>query len=205
MVHDLVNLAVTIPDVGQANPLTVVDATQGVTRLYRIETGERRYWATWVLRDFIPGYESDGMIPCIIPSNRASAFRQAKENTARSELSAIAMACQTALLLLYIHGYQIPDGPVPHDFYRQVLSLTLRDKREHAVEILSSMGGIDRRQFSRFKALLQLCDEAIELSDRHLLDEGRLRYITQLQPEDQIEVIHQRQRQSQSMCCNWSG
>ena len=100
LVHDLVNLAITIRDDGQVNPLTVVDVSQGVTRQFRIETGERRYWATWLLRDFISGYESDGMIPCIIiPHESASAFRQAKENTARSGLSSIAMARQVALLL----------------------------------------------------------------------------------------------------------
>src|SRR5581483_4923648 len=38
LVRDLVNLAVTIRDDGQVNPLTVIDASQGVTRLYRIET-----------------------------------------------------------------------------------------------------------------------------------------------------------------------
>ena len=64
--RDLVNLAVTIRDDGQVNPLTVVDVSEGVTRLYRIETGERRYWAAWVLRDFVHGYDSDGMIDCIV-------------------------------------------------------------------------------------------------------------------------------------------
>src|SRR5436190_1416796 len=78
LLRDLVNLAVTIRDDGQVNPLTVVDASEGVSRLYRIETGERRYWATWLLRDFLPGYEGDGTIPCIlIPSGKASVFRQA--------------------------------------------------------------------------------------------------------------------------------
>jgi hypothetical protein len=43
LLRDLVNLAITIRDDGQVNPLTVVDVSQGVTRLYRIETGERRY------------------------------------------------------------------------------------------------------------------------------------------------------------------
>ena len=39
------------------------------------------------------------MIPCIIiPAERSSVFRQAKENTARSGLSAIAMARQAATL-----------------------------------------------------------------------------------------------------------
>ena len=55
VLRDLVNLAVTIRDDGQVNPLTVVDVSHGVTRLYRIETGERRYWAAWLLRDFISG------------------------------------------------------------------------------------------------------------------------------------------------------
>ncbi len=192
LVRDLVNLAVTIRDDGQVNPLTVVDATQGVTRLYRIETGERRYWATWLLRDFIPGYESDGMIPCIIiPSERASAFRQAKENTARTGLSAIAMARQAALLLLYVHGYEIPDGPVTHDFYRQALELDLRGKREYTTQILSALGGLDKRQFSRYKALLQLGDEAIELADRHNIQESLLRYVVELESIDQVELITQ--------------
>ncbi|MBE2270576.1 MAG: hypothetical protein IAE80_20230, partial [Anaerolinea sp.] len=35
LLHDLVNLAVTIRDDGQVNPLTVVDVSQGVTRLFR--------------------------------------------------------------------------------------------------------------------------------------------------------------------------
>ncbi len=190
LVRDLVNLALTIRDDGQVNPLTVVDVTQGVTRLYRIETGERRYWATWLLRDFIPGYESDGMIPCIvIPSEHASAFRQAKENTARTGLSAIAMARQAALLLLYVHGYEIPSGPVSPDFYRQALSLTLRDKREYTADILSAMGGISTSLFSRYKALLRLSDEAIELADRHDLEEGVLRHIVNLPPEEHAEIV----------------
>jgi len=192
LVHDLVNLAITIRDDGQVNPLTVVDVSEGVMRQYRIETGERRYWATWLLRDFIPGYESDGMIPCIvIPAESSSAFRQAKENTARSGLSAIAMARQAALLLLYVHGYPMPDGPVPADFYRQALDLTLRGKREYTAVILSAMGGINRKQFSRFKSLLRLCDEAMELADRHDIDEARLRYVIQLEARDQVELLRQ--------------
>ncbi|MBE2267714.1 MAG: ParB N-terminal domain-containing protein [Anaerolinea sp.] len=192
LVRDLVNLAITIRDDGQVNPLTVVDVTHGVTRQYRIETGERRYWATWLLRDFIPGYESDGMIPCIvIPTEKASPFRQAKENTARSGLSAIAMARQAALLLLHIHGYKIPDGAVSGEFYRQALELDLRKHREFTTAILSAMGGINRFQFSRYKALLQLCDEAAEIADRQGIEESSLRYLLELAPEDQLEVLRQ--------------
>jgi len=206
LLHDLVNLAITIRDDGQVNPLTVVDVSQGAMRLYRIamrlyriETGERRYWATWLLRDFIPEYSGDGMIPCIIiPAAQSSVFRQAKENTARSGLSAIAMARQAALLLLTVHGCEIPAYAVGNDFYpayavgndfyRQALNLDLRGKREYTDAILSAMGGISRSQFSRLKSLLTLSDEALELADRHDVDEGKLRYVVEVPSEAQCEA-----------------
>jgi hypothetical protein len=192
LLHDLVNLAVTIRDDGQVNPLTVVDVSQGVTQQFRIETGERRYWATWLLRDFIANYNGDGMIPCIIiPVGRSSVFRQAKENTARSGLSAIAMARQSALLLLTVHGYEIPSQAVSNDFYRQALELDLRGKREYTEAILSAMGGIDKARFSRLKALLHLSDEAMELADRHDIDEKKLRYLLSLPSEFHVEIVRQ--------------
>jgi hypothetical protein len=192
LLHDLVNLAITIRDDGQVNPLTVVDISQGVTQQFRIETGERRYWATWLLRDFIAGYNSDGMIPCIIiPAERSSVFRQAKENTARSGLSAIAMARQAALLLLTVHGYQIPENAVPNDFYRQALDIDLRGKREYTEAILSAMGGAKKGYFSYIKNLLRLSDEAMELADRHNLDERRLRPVVALAPEYHAEIVRQ--------------
>jgi hypothetical protein len=192
LLRDLVNLVVTIRDDGQVNPLTVVDVSEGVMRQFRIETGERRYWATWLLRDFIPNYDGDGMIPCIIiPAEHSSVFRQAKENTARSGLSAIALARQAALLLLTVHGYQIPDAAVPNDFYRQALELDLRGKREYTDAILSAMGGIKRAQFSLIKSLLRLSDEAIEMADRHAIEEKKLRYVIALPQEHHTEIVRQ--------------
>ncbi len=206
---DLVNLAVTIRDDGQVNPLTVVDMTEGVTRLYCIETGKRRYWATWILRDFIPGYEHDGMIDCIIvPAEKSSIFRQAKENTARKGLSAIAMARQAALLLLTVHAYEIPLYAVDNDFYRQALELDLRGKREYTETILNAMGGIDKARFSRYKSLLGLSDESLELADRHNLDEFQLRHVLKIPHDSQFEMIQQivkfnlSGRQVQQICSN---
>jgi hypothetical protein len=192
LLRDLVNLAMTIRDDGQVNPLTVVDVSQGVTRLFRIETGERRYWATWLLRDFIPGYTGDGMIPCIvIPAARSSVFRQAKENTARSGLTAVALARQAALLLLTVHGYEIPAYAVGNDFFRQALDLDLRAHREYTDVILGAMGGMERTQFSRIKNLLRLSDEALELADRYAIEEGKLRCVISTSQEYHAEIVRQ--------------
>ncbi len=192
LLRDLVNLAVTIRDDGQVNPLTVVDVSEGVSRLYRIETGERRYWATWLLRDFIQNSGSDGTIPAIIvPSKTASVFRQAKENTSRSGLTAIAMARQAALLLLSVHGLEIPNYPVNNDFYRQALDLDLHSKQQFTEAVMSAMGGIGKMRFSQIKNLLRLSDEALEVADRHGLEEGLLRYVLLLPVEAHAEMVQQ--------------
>ncbi|MBI1256412.1 MAG: hypothetical protein GC204_02975 [Chloroflexi bacterium] len=192
LLGSLVNLATTVRDDGQVNPLTVVDVSQGAARQFRIETGERRYWATWLLRDFISDYRGDSTIPCIvIPAQRSSVFRQARENTARSGLTAVALARQAALLLLTVHGYEIPAYAVGNDFYRQALELDLRTKRGYTEAILGAMGGIERAQFSRIKALLRLSDEALELADRYGIEESRLRYLVAIAPEYHIEIVRQ--------------
>lgn len=209
LLRDLVHLAVTIRDDGQVNPLTVVDVSVGASNLYRIETGERRYWATWLLRDFIPNSNSDGTIPCIIvPSNTASVFRQAKENTTRSGLTAIAMARQAALLLLAVNGKEIPDQAVGHDFYRQALDLDLRGKNDAKQAVLAAMGGIGLMQFSRYKSLLNLSDEAMELADRHAIDERKLRYVAAMPVDTHLEFVRQiidrnlTSRQIEAMCAD---
>ena len=194
LLRDLVNLAITIRDDGQVNPLTVVDVSQGVTRLFRIETGERRYWATWLLRDFIPGYTGDGMIPCIvIPANRSSVFRQAKENTARSGLTAVALARQAALLLLTVHGYEIPAYAVGNDFYRQALDLDLRAKREYTDTILSAMGGDQASTVQSDQSpCCSLSDEAIGTWRIVMhIEEFRLRYVVTVAVEYHAEIVRQ--------------
>ncbi|MBZ0308197.1 MAG: ParB/RepB/Spo0J family partition protein [Anaerolineae bacterium] len=191
--RDLTNLALTLRNDGQVNPLTIVDATEGVVPNYMIETGERRYWANYINMEFIPNYQGDGSVPCIIlPPHQASVFRQAKENTARAGLNAIGMARQAALLLLDVHDIHPPDTPVSHDFYRQALDLDLRGKREYTADILAAMGGINKGYFSYIKSLLQLSDDAIELADRYNISEKHLRYIVQHLPQDaHAEVVRQ--------------
>ncbi|GIK64338.1 MAG: hypothetical protein BroJett018_21320 [Chloroflexota bacterium] len=190
--RDLTNLAVTLRQDGQVNPLTIVDHSQGAVPSYIIETGERRYWANYIDMEFIPGYQGDGMIPCIIlQPHQASVFRQAKENTSRAGLNAIGMARQAALLLLAVHGIHPPDGCVTPDFYRQALDLDLRSKREYSTDVLSAMGGISRQRLSQYKLLLGLPDEALELADRYSLEERVLRYVLQLPVEMQSEAVRQ--------------
>ncbi|MBK8034576.1 MAG: hypothetical protein IPK17_34750 [Chloroflexi bacterium] len=45
------------------------------------------------------------------------------------------------------------------------------------------MGGINKAQFSLIKSLLRLSDEALELADRHSVEEGKLRHVVPVAPE----------------------
>lgn len=99
------------------------------------------------------------------------------------------MARQAALLLLVVNGYEIPSYAVNNDFYRQALEL--RVPRGEGEAIYSAMGGVDKRRFSQHKDLLKLCDEAMELADRHQLDERTLRHVISLPCEEQFEMIQQ--------------
>jgi hypothetical protein len=53
------------------------------------------------------------------------------------------------------------------------------------------MGGIGKMHFSHYKALLKLSDEALELADRHNLDEKKLRYVLALSQEYHAEIVRQ--------------
>jgi hypothetical protein len=180
LLRSIVATAATIRHGGQVSPITVYEF-QGH---YRIETGERRYWAhhwlnMWLSNDY-------DQIQCIIVAD-PSPWRQAAENTSRESLSAMALARQVARLLLYMHGL-VPTSathPVSNDWYRQALQLrVIRGEGEH---LRSALGGMQRAQFSRYLALLRLPDEVWELADRYRLEEKRLRYVLKV-PDKTMQV-----------------
>ncbi|MBN1564110.1 MAG: ParB N-terminal domain-containing protein, partial [Anaerolineae bacterium] len=114
LLRAIVATAATIRHGGQVSPITVSEVDDG--SYFRIETGERRYWAhqwlnTWLSNE----YEQ---IQCIVVPE-ASPWRQAAENTSREGLSALALARQLATLLLDLYDIR-PDytRPISNDWYR---------------------------------------------------------------------------------------
>ena len=132
LLRDLVNLAMTIRDDGQVNPLTVVDVSQGATRLVSHRNRRAALLGHLAAARFHPRIYGRRHDP-LHRHSRTAVFRfsASKENTARAGLTAVALARQAALLLLTVHGYEIPAYAVSNDFYRQALDLDLRSKREY--------------------------------------------------------------------------
>jgi ParB-like chromosome segregation protein Spo0J len=179
LLSSIVAAAATIRHGGQVSPITVVEIDNG--SYYRIETGERRYWAHHWLNMWVGnGFEQ---IQCIIVPD-ASPWRQAAENTSRESLSAMAVARQLATLLLDLYEIR-PDytKPIPNDWYRQALNY--RVPRGEGANLRAALGGIERSQFSRVQALLKLPDPVWELADRYRLEEKRLRFVLKVDDESQ--------------------
>ena len=180
----IVASAATIRHGGQVSPITVSEVEGGA--YFRIETGERRYWAHHWLNTWLgDGFDQ---IQCIVVP-QSSPWRQAAENTSREELSAMAMARQLATLLLDLYDIHPPqDGPVSNDWYRQALNH--RVPRGEGEALRAALGGIERAQFSRMQSLLRLPDAVWELADRYRLEERRLRPVLRLDDEaKQLQVV----------------
>jgi hypothetical protein len=177
LLRGIVTTAATIRHGGQVNPISVVEIDDG--NYYRIETGERRYWAYHWLNAWL-GNEFD-QIQCVVVQH-PSPWRQAAENTSHEGLSAIATARQLATLLLDLYGIW-PDysRPIPNDWYRQALAY--RVPRGEGANLRAALGGIERSQFSRIQALLRLPDPVWELADRHRVEEKSLRYVLKVEGE----------------------
>jgi len=181
LLRSIVSTAATIRHGGQVSPITVMEV-EG-SNYYRIETGERRFWAHHWLNIWLNGFEQ---IHCIIVP-QASPWRQAAENTSREELTAMALARQLARLLLDLYEIR-PDysGAIPNDWYRQALDF--RVPRGEGENLRSALGGIERSHFSRIQDLLSLPDPVWELADRYRLEEKRLRYILKVKdPAEQLQ------------------
>lgn len=184
MLRSIVATAATIRHGGQVSPITVAEIDGG--SYYRIETGERRYWAyQWLNMWVSSGFDQ---IQCIVVPE-ASPWRQAAENTSREGLSAIALARQLATLLLDMYDIH-PDysRPIPNDWYRQALNY--RVPRGEGASLRAALGGIERSQFSRIQALLRLSDPVWELVDRYRLEEKRLRSVLKIEDESlQLRLV----------------
>lgn len=182
--RSIVATAATILHGGQVSPITVSEIDNG--SYYRIETGERRYWAHHWLNMWLPnGFEQ---IQCLVVDH-ASPWRQAAENASREELSAMALARQAATLLLDLYDIH-PDYSmsIPNDWYRQALNY--RVPRGEGAALRAALGGIERSQFHRLQALLALPDPVWELADRYRLEEKRLRYVLKVQDQAlQVQLV----------------
>src|SRR5690606_12268971 len=121
---EIADLAISIQQIARTNPITV--ARDG--RIYRLETGERRWLAYHLLNLYLPD-DDWAKIPAYVV-DQVNVWRQASENNARADLNAIGKARQLAILLMDLladEGYEfrtfeeiLAAGLSEREYYAQV-------------------------------------------------------------------------------------
>jgi hypothetical protein len=175
---NLARLAASIRRDGLANPITVYQVAESegdpAPDWWFIETGERR----WLAYHLLAGYFADedwSRIPARVVEAH-DVWRQAAENTARSNLNAVGRARQFALLLLALY----PERPFrryeecesDRAFYAQALELTM--PYGEGGRLLSAMGVNSRERLTVYRRTLELSDDVWNRADDGNWPEAKL-------------------------------
>lgn len=178
---DLLALAAGIYVDGLINPITVIrDGGRHV-----IETGERRWLAFHLLRQYVDG-ERYARIPARV-EDRPNPWRQAQENSNRRNLNAIGMARQLAILIMDMYkgekdadfrpyGEMVVPGGCDRSYYAQVGDGNIwRIRPGLGQRVLDVTGLKSRSQISRYRSLLTIPDEIWKQADVENWAEGKIR------------------------------
>jgi hypothetical protein len=203
----LADLAANIRRYGLMNPVTVVRDGED----YQIETGERR-WLAHHLLSIITGDANWQLISARVV-DQSSVWRQAGENSARSDLNAIGKARQFALLLMDLYRQSdapskgaildydacVPPGGCDRAYYVQIADADrFRIPRGKGDMLLNAMGLKGRAGFSRYRALLQLPDEIWQLGDDYNWSDDRLYLLATMEPHQALERAQQMKRRDEA-------
>lgn len=168
---------------GQVNPITVVRVDAG----YRIETGERRFWA----HVHLVAVEKDAAaadVPVTIQT-AFDPFRQAIENLHTRGLNAIAMARQIVRLLIAEQAIPAPgqDWTASLEGYRSAAEQRVAAGGWKRIEIAM---GLQADSLKRFLRLLALPAPALSVADRANLTEKQLRPVIDVaEPKAQTKIV----------------
>ncbi len=160
----LVRLAAHINAHGLENPITIIESDGRLV----IEAGERR-WLSFHLLNIYLG-DKWAKVPSIKADGKDSLWRQAGENTLRSQLNAISLARQIALLVMdarekdgdnnYL-AYEdiVKAGGSDRRFYAQIADGTAHRIPRGMGERIQTAMHLGMEQISQYRRLLRLTDD----------------------------------------------
>lgn len=189
---DVVRLAASIKADGLQNAITVWEDDDG---RYRIETGERRWVASLLLRELKVKPKVEKIKARVV---EPSVWAQAAENGRRQSLNAIGMARQLALLIMEMwkgeHEFipyieMIVPGESDRPFYAQVSELRVR--RGYGQRVLDATGLKSAAQVNQYKRLLSIDDDLWTKADEENWTEYAIRtHISEVTtPSDQRDTL----------------
>lgn len=172
MLDELIVLGDSLHDTGQIKPVTGQIVNEDGRDVFKMLTGERRFWATTIQAVLSESPDEPYVLALI--DNQPSLEKQIAENMAYKALTPVGKARAAARLVLEANQIEPAEGEKEIDFFRQVTDLRLNDEVK---DILQKNLQLERTYFGRLMNFFALPEASLELADRSEMPERVLREI----------------------------
>ena len=173
-IEELIALGDSLHDTGQIKPITGQVITEDGREVFKMLTGERRFWAT-AFQSVLSGRKDEPYVLAII-DNQPSLEKQIAENMAYKALTPVGKARAAARIVLESNGIQPNESLDEYSYFRQVLDVRLSDETK---DMLLKTLQLERTYYGRLMKFFELPQDLLEICDRAEMPERVLREIMQ--------------------------
>ena len=173
-IEELIALGDSLHDTGQIKPITGQVINEDGREVFKMLTGERRFWAT-AFQSVLSGHKDEPYVLAII-DNQPSLEKQIAENMAYKALTPVGKARAAARIVLESNGIQPNESLDEYSYFRQVLDVRLSDETK---DMLLKTLQLERTYYGRLMKFFELPQDLLEICDRAEMPERVLREIMQ--------------------------
>lgn len=189
-IAELVSMADSVDDHGQIKAITGSwITTEDGGYVFRIETGERRYWGA-CLKRVLKGAEDEPLLR-VEAVDEPSVERQIVENRHAQPPTAVAQAREIAALLLKkMDIHPDPEHEDPYEFFRQALDPPGRQRLPRGIwDEIEPIMQVTQRRMRQILSVLRLPTELLEIADRYEVSDRVLQAILSEPEEEWPELL----------------
>lgn len=173
-IAELTALGDSLRDTGQIKPVTGQVVNEDGHDVFRMLTGERRFWAT-AIKAVLEGQTVEPYVLALI-DNQPTIEKQIAENMAYKALTPVGKARADARLVLESHQIQPEENESESAFFRRVADVRLDDETR---DLLQKTLQMERTYYGRLMKFFDLEEKELELADKSEMPERVLREIMQ--------------------------
>lgn len=173
-ITELTVLGDSLHDTGQIKPVTGQVVSENGHDVFRMLTGERRFWAT-AIKAVLEDQVTEPYVLALI-DNQPSIEKQIAENMAYKALTPVGKARAAARLVLESHQIQPGETESETAFFSRVADVRLDDETK---DLLQKTLQMERTYYGRLMKFFELDEKELELADKSEMPERVLREIMQ--------------------------
>lgn len=173
-ISELTVLGDSLHDTGQIKPVTGQVISEDGHDVFKMLTGERRFWAT-AIKAVLEGQTSEPYVLALI-DNQPTIEKQIAENMAYKALTPVGKARAAARLVLESHQIHPAEDEAESTYFRRITDLRLDDD---AKDLLQKTLQMERTYFGRLMKFFEMDEKELEIADKAEMPERVLREIMQ--------------------------